>query len=127
MAASQREGSRSGALVCVPSPIKKVLTPSLRLLPHDQDTGGFFVCVLTKAGQSEPEPVAESSSSAAKRMASPNGGSEAKRPKHGETNGHGAPDAPVAAPAKKFKRDLSFKEDPFSFVDPAQPEIQSIV
>ena len=38
-------------------------------------------------------------------------------------------DAPkkTSAPAKKVKRDLSFKEDPFSYVDPDHKELQSIV
>jgi hypothetical protein len=29
----------------------------MRIYPHDQDTGGFFVAVLEKAGESEPAPT----------------------------------------------------------------------
>lgn len=37
------------------------LERALRLLPHDQNTGGFFVCVLQKKGTSEPTVVPASS------------------------------------------------------------------
>jgi multisite-specific tRNA:(cytosine-C5)-methyltransferase len=106
----------------------------MRLLPHDQDTGGFFVCVLEKAGQKTdappiPDPphelpavpplddvivADESGCSSLKRAASPptpSGPSESKRPKQ-ET--------------KKPKRDLGFREDPYSFVDPNHVEVASI-
>ncbi len=106
----------------------------MRLVPHDQDTGGFFVCVLQKAGHtSDNDPATEpaielppvlsldevvvadeSGASSLKRAASPSAGassSEAKRTKQ---------------EPKKPKRDLGFKEDPYSFVDPSHAEVRSI-
>lgn len=101
----------------------------MRLFPHDQNTGGFFVCVLEKASPSSSAvsngagvssstvlPQAESSAStSAKRELSPSGSPapESKKAK--------------SAPPKKFKRDLGFKEEPFSFVDPEHEEIKSIL
>ena len=122
---------------------------SLRLLPHDQDTGGFFVCVLEKAASKKKErategtstpaddtatpielpPVPpidavvadESGASSLKRGASSPGESvEVKRPRQQspkpEANGQG----------KKAKRDLSFKEDPYSYVDSVHDEVKSL-
>jgi len=107
---------------------------SMRLLPHDQDTGGFFVCVLQKAGLATEAPSVpvsptkipatpllddvtvadDSGSSSLKRTASPSTPAESsgvKKPKQ---------------ESKKQKRDLGFREDPYSFVDPKHEEVQSI-
>lgn len=107
----------------------------LRLLPHDQNTGGFFVCVLEKKAEpsavpegtaivdvdSLPEPAEvetmdEKGAQSLKRAASPTIASEpdAKKSK------------PTGKAEKKKKPDLSFREDPFSFVDPAHEEVQSV-
>ena len=106
----------------------------MRLLPQDQNTGGFFVCVLLKAGEpagGSPTfalPVElpsvprldnvmvadESGSSSLKRAPSPSTtaeGSESKKPKQ---------------ELKKPKRDLGFKEDPYSFVNPSHAEVQNM-
>lgn len=106
----------------------------MRLLPHDQNTGGFFVCILEKLGRpSEPSEMTstatnlppvqpldnvmiadESGSSSLKRAAAPSmptTDSATKRPKTEQ---------------RKPKRDLGFKEDPYSFLDPSNPELQSI-
>ncbi|GFZ46615.1 Multisite-specific tRNA:(cytosine-C(5))-methyltransferase [Saitozyma sp. JCM 24511] len=113
----------------------------LRLFPHDQNTGGFFVCVLqksseakssakpsvSKAADAEATPAvpvtaaAEEGESAStlKRAASPSApdGPESKKVKQ----------TPASSKiAKKQKRDLNFKEDPFSFVDPTNEEVVSI-
>lgn len=144
------------------------LERALRLLPHDQNTGGFFVCVLQKKGTSEPtvvpasslvkreqkskfeepkpaaapaaapaaeaaaaEPMAEDKPDVAaadaaaepaavpaKRELSPSAEeSEAKKLKS---------DAPLAPQDKKAKRDLQFREDPFGFVDPSHPELETV-
>lgn len=117
----------------------------MRLLPHDQDTGGFFVCVLEKKETAadtlskEPTPAVElpevaplddvvvadeTGSSSLKRAASPSGVADAepevKKAKSGPSK------AALAKQAKKQKRDTSFKEDAFSFVDPGHAEIKSI-
>ena len=103
----------------------------MRLLPHDQNTGGFFVCILEKAGRPSETPSTaidlppvqplddvmiadESGSSSLKRAASPSASNidaTTKRPKPEQ---------------KKPKRDLGFKEDPYSFLDPSNSELQSI-
>lgn len=128
------------------------LERALRLLPHDQNTGGFFVCVLEKKGTSEPTvvpasslvkrevkskfeepkaaeataPMAEDKSDEkeeapavpAKRELSPSAEeSEAKKLKS---------DAPQEPQDKKAKRDLAFREDPFGFVDPSHPELETV-
>jgi multisite-specific tRNA:(cytosine-C5)-methyltransferase len=133
------------------------LTNSMRLVPHDQDTGGFFVCVLEKLVDApEGEAVAElppvpalddvimadeKGASTLKRSASPSGiegaESEAKRVKaEGEAEPAEESAKTEAAPEKKagpsrtpkkVKKDASFKEDPYSFVDPNHEEVQSIV
>ena len=119
---------------------------SMRLLPHDQDTGGFFVCVFQKANSkavptfSSVAPVElipvptldgvtvadETGSSSLKRAASPSAvaetAPETKRVKPETTGAKAAP-----GNQKKPKRDQTFKEDPFSFVDPKHDEVQSIV
>jgi multisite-specific tRNA:(cytosine-C5)-methyltransferase len=108
----------------------------MRLLPHDQNTGGFFVCVLEK----EAAPAETSST---KRAASPStleGAPDGKKTRADETevaidetavvasepkDAAGEVTEPVVA-AKKEKKDWSYKEDPFSFVDAANPELDSI-
>lgn len=111
----------------------------MRLLPHDQDTGGFFVAVLERAGASQ--------SSSLKRQASPvEGEAEIKRareksPAPAELAEAEAEAAAEAAPAvaksedkaekpvtiKKEKRDNSFKEDPYSYVDSSRAEVKAIM
>ncbi|WWC59399.1 uncharacterized protein I303_101954 [Kwoniella dejecticola CBS 10117] len=110
----------------------------MRLLPHDQNTGGFFVCVLEKKGDST-EIAKEASSSSLKRPAtSPSPAAESKRAREKspapelsatETPTETTPSAtPAAQPTtKKEKRDLTFKEDPLSYVDPEHAEVKSII
>lgn len=112
---------------------------SMRLLPHDQDTGGFFVAVLERAGASQ--------TSSLKRQASPvEGEAEIKRAREkspapaASAEAEAAPAAAAAAAAaesavkaekpvttKKEKRDNSFKEDPYSYVDPSHAEVKAIM
>lgn len=107
----------------------------MRLLPHDQDTGGFFVAVLERAGASQ--------SSSLKRQASPvEKEAEIKRAREkSPAPAELAEDEAEAAPAvaksedkaekpvttKKEKRDNSFKEDPYSYVDPSRAEVKAIM
>ncbi|OWT39580.1 multisite-specific tRNA:(cytosine-C5)-methyltransferase [Cryptococcus neoformans Bt1] len=109
------------------------LNRCMRLLPHDQDTGGFFVAVLERAGASQ--------TSSLKRQASPvEGEAEIKRAREKSPAPAGsakAEAAPVAAEGevkaekpvttKKEKRDNSFKEDPYSYVDPSHAEVKAII
>lgn len=109
----------------------------MRLFPHDQDTGGFFVCVLEKAASAPTEPVPapepveekpvvedavvadETGTSTLKRELSPSaadGPEEAKKIKK-ETKQE----------AKKKRRDPSWKEDPFSYVDVDHQEVKAIM
>jgi multisite-specific tRNA:(cytosine-C5)-methyltransferase len=149
----------------------------MRLYPHDQDTGGFFVCVLEKAGKplqslgtTEPVPAPPAAESIppveAAAIADENGtstlkrpapsspsptieGSESKKAKQEDATPF-APEPeiaepvtakPTSAPAelseakkttpappkgKKQRRDVGFKEDPFSYVDPQHKEVQTI-
>ena len=110
---------------------------SMRLLPHDQDTGGFFVAVLERAGASQ--------TSSLKRQASPvEGEAEIKRAREkspapaASAEAEAAPAAAAAAAesavkaekpvtTKKEKRDNSFKEDPYSYVDPSHAEVKAIM
>lgn len=164
LAASECQGAELGILVSSTQGVKIItLTGSLRLVPHDQNTGGFFVCVLEKGSDAIiedpstdlPEVPAlddvavadEGGSSRLKRSGTPSGieGSEAdaKRVK-ADTEGP-AVDAEVsevkeeqavapkvekkAGPSKqkKVKRDLSFREDPYSFIKPDHVEVGSVV
>jgi len=110
----------------------------MRLVPQDQDTGGFFVCVFEKASDAKAtEPAAElpavpaleevvvadeSGPSSLKREASPSGiegaEPETKKAKPEEVKKTGA--------TKKRKPDPQFKEDAYSFVDPEHDEVKSI-
>ena len=112
------------------------LTSSMRLFPHDQDTGGFFVCVLekTKTAPAEPVPAPapidekpviddavvadEAGSSTLKRELSPSaaeGPEDVKKVKK-----------ELKKEEKKKRRDPSWKEDPFSYVDPDHQEVKAI-
>lgn len=110
----------------------------MRLLPHDQNTGGFFVCVLEKVIYGTDAEK----SNAGKRAASPStpeGGREVKKVKAEETEAVPEADEEADEPAdaegekaaegagKKEKKDWSYREDPFSYVDPSSPELQSIL
>ncbi|WVR04516.1 hypothetical protein IAU60_001520 [Kwoniella sp. DSM 27419] len=109
----------------------------MRLLPHDQNTGGFFVCVLQKA---DTESIEEASASTSlKRSAtSPAPSAESKRAREKSPEKE-ASELPATAenteaageqsakPEKKEKRDLSFREDPLSYVDPEHAEVKSLV
>lgn len=137
---------------------------SLRLVPHDQNTGGFFVCVLSKGEDAiieEPaadlpevppmedvEVADEGGSSRLKRSGTPSGleGSESgtKRAKvdgaddadEEQTPGDAAKTEETVASAagkkaapvkqKRVKRDLSFREDPYSFIQPDHVEVGKI-
>lgn len=103
----------------------------MRLLPHDQDTGGFFVAVLERAGASQ--------SSSLKRQASPvEGEAEIKRAREKSPAPAELAEAAAAVAksedkaekpvtTKKEKRDNSFKEDPYSYVDSSRAEVKAIM
>jgi multisite-specific tRNA:(cytosine-C5)-methyltransferase len=138
-------------------------------VPQDQNTGGFFVCVLEKASDAvieEPSEALpeipplvdvavadETGSSRLKRAATPTGIEgqelETKRsksdaaetemqieavadPEEAMTNGVEVQSKPkqqknAGSSKKKEKRDLSFREDPYSYVRADHEEVDKIV
>jgi multisite-specific tRNA:(cytosine-C5)-methyltransferase len=107
-------------------------------LPHDQDTGGFFVCVLERVPREKTEETA--STVGVKRAASPSaaeGEEQAKRAKIEEPAAEPTPDKPIKvgeveidlpAPKGELKQgrsDPNFKEDAFFFINPEDPELKS--
>ncbi|GAB5567387.1 probable 28S rRNA (cytosine(4447)-C(5))-methyltransferase [Prionailurus iriomotensis] len=114
----------------------------LRILPHHQNTGGFFVAVLVKKSsmpwnkrppklQGEPrEPVRSGPTDPAKLESKPVGGIDdtgiAERAENVEDNGSKKDGVCGPPPSKKMKL-FGFKEDPFVFIpedDPLFPPIQ---
>lgn len=108
---------------------------SMRLFPHDQDTGGFFVCVLQKASSAKaasvppPPPVEATAEVPEAVVADETGTSTLKR----ELSPAGTPDPQPKKTKKETKqeekrnrRDPSWREDPFSYVDPDHEEVQAI-
>lgn len=114
-----------------------MLMNRMRLFPHDQDTGGFFVCVLEKAAATTAEPVPapepveeeavieeaivadETGSSTLKRELSPSaadGPEDVKKTKKDSKKEE-----------KKKRRDPSWKEDPFSYVAVDHQEVKTIM
>ena len=80
----------------------------LRILPHQQDTGGFFVCVLTKKALCDWE----------------------SKPKTVEANGNGNTDGERKSvkepPKKKPRRHQGFKEDPYIYFNSDEPLYKEI-
>lgn len=142
----------------------------MRLYPHDQNTGGFFVCVLERSGKplesigtTDPVPapppaerapaveaevvasVDESGTSSLKRAAPPSPSpnepvaeTESKKPKQEraaeaesevkpEQKEKSQPQPQPQPKGKKTRRDIGFKEDPFSYVDPDHVEVNSLM
>lgn len=117
-----------------------LLMERMRLFPHDQDTGGFFVCVLERAGSApeaaettehvpSPPPVEEApaldavvadetGTTTLKRELSPSAASGPETVKKSKQD--------QKKQEKKMKRDPSWKEDPFSFVDVNHKEVGTI-
>ena len=113
---------------------------SLRLLPHDQDTGGFFVCVLEripKAAAAEDESASTGGVKRAISPSAPDGGESSKKAKVDETPNSPQPEQPIQvgeveinlqAPKGELKQgrsDPQFKEDAFFFINPEDPELKS--
>lgn len=129
------------------------LNPRLRLLPHDQNTGGFYVCVLHKSESAAPAPAPSTSTSTAasastssglKRALSPNAEDAARDTKKEKIASEGEASAPASGTAtptpaipsaaepdnnagKKKKQDWSYREDPFTYAPESDPELVSIV
>ncbi|XP_060490318.2 RNA cytosine C(5)-methyltransferase NSUN2 [Panthera onca] len=114
----------------------------LRILPHHQNTGGFFVAVLVKKSsmpwnkrppklQGEPrEPVRSGPTDPAELESKPVGGIDdteiTERAENVENNGSKKDGVCGPPPSKKMKL-FGFKEDPFVFIpedDPLFPPIQ---
>jgi multisite-specific tRNA:(cytosine-C5)-methyltransferase len=106
------------------------------LLPHDQDTGGFYVCVLERAPASDTDAPA----AAQKRAVSPSApeGPEQAVKKVKVEESPAAEDVAFAEaekpvvqeeskgrPKKKKGTEHIFKEDPFFYVKADDPELLS--
>ncbi|XP_037078171.1 tRNA (cytosine(34)-C(5))-methyltransferase-like [Pollicipes pollicipes] len=83
------------------------LKKCIRILPHQQNTGGFFLAVLQKVGKTPRE--------AAPAAADAGAASEETPP---------APDGPP--PKKKARRIRGYKEDPYFFVKKGDPMLQEL-
>ena len=96
------------------------LSASLRILPHHQNTGGFFLAVLEKV---KPMPREAAAAPAAAVPA----------PATADGDGDGAPPSPTAAdktegppPKKKPRRMRGYKEDPYFFVKKGDPMLEEL-
>lgn len=117
------------------------LESCFRLLPHDQDTGGFFVCVLERVEKEAVTQNEDNAIASLKRAGSPSvpeGAETSKKPRleigpeveesamaETSTKTPGVP-----APMKELKQgrsDPNFKEDPFFFASPEDPELVSCI
>lgn len=127
---------------------------SLRIYPHDQDTGGFFVAVIQKAGQPEPEKKAapsvaqetlaqsESNVAAQPSAAQPPTDTMANQPAVDPSVSDERPAKRVKVdesaeevkaskkPQKKEKKEpkaigLPFKEEPFFYLSPENEEVKA--
>ena len=123
-------------------------------MPHDQNTGGFYVCVLQKASSGSASStnaadadaeadVGASTSAGVKRALSPSAEDRdvaAKKEKLAEAADESAPASGTATPiptaattaaegaeGKKRKQDWSYREDPFAYAPETDPELMSIV
>ncbi|KAJ7639456.1 S-adenosyl-L-methionine-dependent methyltransferase [Roridomyces roridus] len=110
----------------------------IRIYPHLQDTGGFFVAVLERSGEVAQTPPREK-----KREASPaeEEAPDSKKPRLEEATGDAtpteeapkveeaaksaAPVIPVGGKAKKGESGGSFKENPYTFLPADDPTLAS--
>ncbi|CAN6597525.1 multisite-specific tRNA:(cytosine-C(5))-methyltransferase [Trichomonascus vanleenenianus] len=95
------------------------LERSVRVYPHQQDTGGFFIAVFEKQGKDlkrEASPSAETNS--AKLVKTEAGAAEpaAEKTEESTTTATEKVEEKPAAPAKRMPRDV--KDEPFKFLDP---------
>lgn len=89
-----------------------VLLRSLRILPHDQDTGGFFIAVLTKTA---PLPWERPSKATAES------GETENRQDESQEKATGLDFGSVRKPARKKRRIQGYREDPFIFFEEDEP------
>lgn len=75
----------------------------MRVLPHQQDTGGFFVTVLTKKSLCDWESKLKSDSTAAAKNDTPSVRNDWE------------------PPSKKSRRHQGYKEDPYIYFDANEP------
>lgn len=94
----------------------------MRILPHNQDTGGFFVAVLQKL---KPLPwCTEKELSKPATSISDADSPTVVKVSAGETNVQSKPDS--AGPPAKKKKWAGYREDPFIFLDPSNPILNPI-
>ncbi|KAF8217840.1 S-adenosyl-L-methionine-dependent methyltransferase [Mycena galopus ATCC 62051] len=134
-----------------PEDVEKLELPRcLRIYPHLQDTGGFFVAVLERTGTKTEEEAVEAPSRELKREADDS--AEIPEPKKPRLDTDGVapkvedaseasaetkpilaepatknPAPPKAGKQKKGEGGGSFKENPYTFLSPDDPSILSCV
>ncbi|ETS05431.1 S-adenosyl-L-methionine-dependent methyltransferase [Trichoderma reesei RUT C-30] len=127
-----------------PEGTKLPLERCMRVYPHLQDTGGFFITVLEKKSEFKAKPENEAKEAKTgeenepatdnKRPLDANADTEqpAKKAKTEEKNSAAATPAPAAEPvAQREERPSKPKkngpvEEPFKYLDPSHPTIQNI-
>ncbi|KAJ9107995.1 hypothetical protein QFC20_003681 [Naganishia adeliensis] len=117
------------------------LEHGLRLLPHDQDTGGFYVCVIERAPASDAAPEVVPAQKRAVSPSAPEGPEQGAAKKVKVDDGSAAvedvafveAEKPViqeenkGRPKKTKGTEHIFKEDPFFYVKADDPELVSCI
>jgi hypothetical protein len=90
------------------------------VLPHQQNTGGFFVALLEKNALCPWEAAAKSAALSSQKTAAANGDADAANSDAAPANGDAAP-APtppvkVFEPSQKKRKFFGFREDPFVYI-----------
>jgi hypothetical protein len=90
------------------------------VLPHQQNTGGFFVALLEKNALCPWEAAAKSAALSAQKTAAANGDAAAPDGDAATANGDAvlAPTQPVKVfePSQKKRKFFGFREDPFVYI-----------
>ncbi|AQZ13632.1 NCL1 (YBL024W) [Zygosaccharomyces parabailii] len=99
----------------------------VRVYPHQQNTGGFFITVFEKAGELDSHKSVTSIQESASKSENGEEGAEAQEPaakriktdvKSNAGPAATTPTVPVPNPEKKERLPRDANEEPFSFVDP---------
>jgi hypothetical protein len=90
------------------------------VLPHQQNTGGFFVALLEKNALCPWEAAAKSVALSAQKTSAANGDADAASGDAAPANGDAAPAAiqpvKVFEPSQKKRKFFGFREDPFVYI-----------
>ncbi len=85
----------------------------IRVLPHQQDTGGFFVAVLTKKNLCDWESKSKQTEAASNEA-------------DGKTDSSNKKQGLYEPPRKKARRHQGYKEDPYIYFDEDEPTFAKI-